>query len=80
MHRKYLALAGVLSLVTVTAGGCKGSEEKDVKNIKIGVTLYSQYDTFISELMTEFTEYAADKEDPAVWRSSWKSWMHHRVS
>ena len=35
MHRKYLALAGVLSLVTVTAGGCKGSEEKDVKNIKI---------------------------------------------
>ena len=63
MHRKYLALAGVLSLVTVTAGGCKGSEEKDVKNIKIGVTLYSQYDTFISELMTEFTEYAADKEE-----------------
>ena len=40
MGRKYLALAGVLSLVTVTAGGCKGSEEKDVKNIKIGVTLY----------------------------------------
>ena len=63
MHRKYLALAGVLSLVTVTAGGCKGSEEKDVKNIKVGVTLYSQYDTFISELMTEFTEYAADKEE-----------------
>ena len=63
MHRKYLALAGVLSLVTVTAGGCKSGEEETVKNIKIGVTLYDQYDTFLSEMMTEFTEYAADKEE-----------------
>lgn len=63
MHRKYLALAGVLGMVIFTAGGCKGSEEENVKSIKIGVTLYDQYDTFVSELMTEFTEYAADKEE-----------------
>ncbi len=63
MHRKYLALAGVLCMAAVTAGGCKNSEEDTVKNIKIGVTLYDQYDTFLSEMMTEFTEYAADKEE-----------------
>ena len=63
MHRKYLALAGVLCMAAVTAGGCKNSEEDTVKNIKIVVTLYDQYDTFLSEMMTEFTEYAADKEE-----------------
>ena len=63
MHRKYLALAGILGLIAVAAGGCNGSEEEAVKNIKIGVTLYNQYDTFISEMMAEFTEYAADKEE-----------------
>ncbi len=63
MCRKYLALAGILGLAAVTAGGCKGSERENVKNIKIGITLYDQYDTFVSELMTEFTEYAADKEE-----------------
>ena len=63
MGRKYLALAGVLGLVAVTVGGCRNSEEETVKNIKIGITLYDQYDTFISEMMTEFTEYAADKEE-----------------
>ena len=63
MHRKYLVLAGVLCIITVAAGGCKSGEEETVKNIKIGVTLYDQYDIFISEMMTEFTEYAADKEE-----------------
>ena len=63
MGRKYLALAGALCIVAVTAGGCKSGEEETVKNIKIGVTLYDQYDTFLSEMMTEFTEYAADKEE-----------------
>ena len=46
----------------ITSESCKNEEEKDVKSIKIGITLYDQYDTFISELMTEFTKYAADKE------------------
>lgn len=63
MRRKCLVLAGTLGIVAVTAGGCKGNEEEAVKNIKIGITLYDQYDTFISEMMTKFTEYAADKEE-----------------
>lgn len=45
MRRKYLVLAGVLCIITVAAGGCKSGEEETVKNIKIGVTLYDQYDT-----------------------------------
>ena len=63
MRGKYLVLAGTLGVVAVAAGGCKNNEEETVKNIKIGITLYDQYDTFISELMTEFTEYATDKEE-----------------
>ena len=63
MRRKCLVLAGTLGIVAVTTGGCKGNEEEAVKNIKIGITLYDQYDTFISEMMTKFTEYAADKEE-----------------
>ena len=55
MGRKYLALAGALCIVAVTAGGCKSGEEETVKNIKIGVTLYDQDDTVLSEMMTEFT-------------------------
>ena len=63
MRGKYLVLAGTLGVVAVAAGGCKNNEEENVKNIKIGITLYDQYDTFISEMMTEFTKYAADKEE-----------------
>ena len=51
MGRKYLALAGALCIVAVTAGGCKSSEEETVKNIKIGVTLYDQYDTINLEIL-----------------------------
>lgn len=63
MCRKYLVLAGVLCIVTVNVGGCKSSEEETIKNIKIGVTLYDQYDTFLSEMMAKFTKYTADKEE-----------------
>ena len=64
MKKKYQLLAGTLGIIMIiTSGGCKNEEEKDVKSIKIGITLYDQYDTFISELMTEFTKYAADKEE-----------------
>ena len=63
MCRKYLVLAGVLCIVAVNVGGCKSSEEETIKNIKIGVTLYDQYDTFLSEMMAKFTKYTADKEE-----------------
>ncbi|MFR5913884.1 MAG: hypothetical protein ACLUGJ_01320 [Blautia wexlerae] len=45
--------------------GCKSSEEERLsKTLKIGITLYDQYDTFLSEMMAEiYSKYAADKEE-----------------
>ena len=43
--------------------GC-GDElrRQEPKSIKIGVTLYDQYDTFVAQLMEEFNTYASAKE------------------
>lgn len=66
MRKKVRFLAGIL-VVCITAGeimGCSGSiETQTPKSIKIGVTLYNQYDTFVSQLMEDFNEYAAEKEE-----------------
>ena len=51
----------VLAAVLLT--GCGGRTEKRVKSIKIGVTVYDQYDTFISQMMSVFTNYASWKEE-----------------
>lgn len=49
------------SLTAVLLTGC-GSRDKAVgKTIKIGVTAYDQYDTFISQLMNEFTQNAVEQ-------------------
>ncbi|MCD8014491.1 MAG: galactose ABC transporter substrate-binding protein [Lachnospiraceae bacterium] len=43
--------------------GCDRETDETVKSIKIGVTLYDQYDTFISEMMASFTEYVSELEE-----------------
>ena len=43
--------------------GCGSSGVERVKNIKIGVTVYDQYDTFISQLMDHFNQYAAEESN-----------------
>ncbi len=53
----------VVKKMLVAAAGCGSSQEEAVKNIKIGITLYDQYDTFLSEMMEGFTAYAAEKEE-----------------
>jgi methyl-galactoside transport system substrate-binding protein len=55
--------AVLTAAVMICLSGCSGQQEETVKSIKIGVTLYDQYDTFISELMDTFTTYASKKED-----------------
>ena len=50
-------MAGILLLT-----GCGSGKEDSVKSIKIGVTLYDQYDTFISELMQTFKSTTLKKE------------------
>lgn len=50
-------MTGILLLT-----GCGSGKEDSVKSIKIGVTLYDQYDTFISELMQTFKSTTLKKE------------------
>lgn len=50
-----MAAAGMLC-------GCGQVKKKEVKEIKIGVTVYDQYDTFVSGLMEDFKTAASEKE------------------
>ena len=67
-------MAGILLLT-----GCGSGKEDSVKSIKIGVTLYDQYDTFISELMQTFKSTTLKKESEKGVRSVWRSWMHPEI-
>ena len=42
--------------------GCGSGKEETVKSIKVGVTLYDQYDTFLMEMKQAFKEYMLKKE------------------
>lgn len=55
---KILAVAGSVLLT-----GCGGGKEAEIKGVKIGVVVYDQYDTFISQMMNVFTSYASQKEE-----------------
>ena len=53
-----------ISLMLVL-GGCGLQErygKKDTKVLRIGVSVYDQYDTFVSEMRSCFQEYAKEKE------------------
>lgn len=65
MEGKKKVLAGVMACMTaLTMMGCQSvSTGGEVKNIKIGVTVYDQYDTFVSQLMEDFNSYASEKEE-----------------
>ena len=53
----------ILTLGASMLVGCELPEKNtQVKSIKIGVTLYDQYDAFISELMEDFNARVAEKE------------------
>lgn len=58
--------AGLLALC-IAAGlvsGCAGHlTTQELKSIKVGVTVYNQYDTFVSQLIAVFNQYAAEKEE-----------------
>lgn len=55
-------LATAMSASVLT--GCQSTTgNEEVKSIKIGVTVYDQYDTFVSQLMEDFNTYATQKEE-----------------
>ena len=57
-------LAGICCM-TVVFSGCSGSKktaEIQPQNIKIGVSVYDQYDTFMSEIISQLQSYTREKE------------------
>ncbi|MGN0312273.1 MAG: substrate-binding domain-containing protein [Lachnospiraceae bacterium] len=59
--KKKLAIILCLTLVLGLCG-CNRQETESKKSIKIGVTLYDRYDTFISQLMDSFISYTQERE------------------
>lgn len=63
-RKKIFTLGTAACLFLGSFSGCSGGiQGKEPKSIKIGVTVYDQYDTFVSQLMEEFGAYAGRKED-----------------
>lgn len=61
--KKWLAAGLVLMLCMGLLEGCSPAVREDHPvNIKIGVTVYDQYDTFVSQLIEKFNTYAGEKE------------------
>lgn len=63
-------VAGVIScLLVVETVGC-GSTGGQITSIRIGVSVYDQYDTFVSELIEHFNEYASEVSGTADYNVS----------
>lgn len=58
---RLLCLLGFLAAV-LTGCGADGTAET-VSSVKIGVTLYDQYDTYVSGMMESFNSYAAQRAE-----------------
>lgn len=54
-----VAFGGIL-VMSVVIGG-RGGREDAKKSIKIGISVYDQYDTFVSEMMKDFNDYATKR-------------------
>lgn len=56
----------IFIMITLYLQGCSmpigNTTENEVKTIKIGVSVYDQYDTFIAQLIEHFTAYSKEKE------------------
>lgn len=64
MRAKRQWAAGMaVCLMAGMAGGCEGmTAQPKTPAIRIGVTMYDQYDTFVSQLVEDFDAYAKEKE------------------
>lgn len=64
MRKRFLSVALLLCLLAGLLTACDGSAQtQTAKSIKIGVTLYNQYDTFVAQLMEDFNAYAVAMEE-----------------
>lgn len=59
-----LGIVLFLWMASACVTGCtKEARQEEVKNIRIGVTVYDQYDTFVSQLMETFKAYARERAE-----------------
>lgn len=58
--KRTIIVVMVLSLMSALFSGCNFSKDDTVTQIKIGVTLYDQYDTYLGQLMNSFNEFVAE--------------------
>lgn len=62
MHKTAAGLM-IMILSTFVMTGCGKTEKQQDTGIKIGVTVYDQYDTFLSQMMQCFDECVAEKKN-----------------
>ncbi len=58
--------ASILAIVVIgifMLCGCGSVKDQPIKNIKIGISVYDQYDTFVSQMMSAFNAYAMQKQE-----------------
>ncbi len=58
--KRTIIVALILSLMSALFSGCNFSKDDTVTQIKIGVTLYDQYDTYLGQLMNSFNELVTE--------------------
>ena len=66
IRRVAAALAAVLGTAAIVSGCGSTSPGKRDGSVRIGVSLYDQYDTFISELMASFNSYVDIRKSEGV--------------
>lgn len=67
MKKRILWIPGFLLLsgMAVLQGGCgmtKSASQETAKTIRIGISVYDQYDTYVSELISHLQSYVKEKE------------------
>ena len=62
MQNRILVVLTVLILATVITGCEQKSQDKPVSQIKIGVSVYDDYDAFMSLMLKSMTEYCKEQE------------------
>lgn len=62
MKKRFFLLLGVLGMTLISGCGNEKFSDEKTKNIKIGVSVYDQYDTFVTELVSSLQSYAKAKE------------------
>ena len=71
MKKAYVSLVMAICLLTVMIAGCgKQPVNKSESKIRIGVTVYDQYDTFMGQLVECFLGFQSDDVEIAVYNAA----------